>query len=161
MYTLLRMDEFCKKHHLKKKDSSCFDNLFDALQCIYSDTMTCEYLQRIVCTYVKERFHTSSLRGCFFADETIESITKKILYHKIVNDHVLLQSVSTQLEAEIHLLSMSGDEFVHLMYPYKEPEVQYHCSRQLFIFKNKGMSMCLYQPMERYYCDFPMDDSRS
>ena len=78
-----------------------------------------------------------------------------------MNDHVLLQSVCTQLEIEINLLSMSGDEFVHLIYPHKEPEVQYNCSRQFFIFKNKGFSTCLYQPMEMNSCEPTMNCSKS
>lgn len=133
----MNIRNFCQQNELHINDSNFYTSLFDCLEAKLKIQVSIDHLKHIVCFYVEEKFFSSSVKKYFYSDETPSTIKNNIMKHKMSNDHITLQAISSNLDVEIHFLWYDGSDLVHDIYPLKEPEVTYKSEQVIYILKTQ------------------------
>lgn len=129
----MSIQQFCADKNLNLLEDD-FDSIVDCVVYFMKESCNLEYCYNIIKNYIKENFYSSRIQRFIIKSDTITSLQNDV-NNCIINDHIALQALSTNLEIEIHLLSLCKYKINESIYPKKEPELTYNKNKTLYILK--------------------------
>lgn len=118
--------------------------ILDCIQNAFENQPTLNFLHNLIFLYIKERFHTSSVRKYFVANETLDDIKKNIKKNMCISDDIILQALSTNLEINITFSRYDDSEIIITYYPLREPEIDFKYDKKINIIHTQTNSLSSY-----------------
>ena len=133
--------------NIKYDYSKQYKCLLDCIMHYLQDEFDMTYIKHSIISYISQNIKYSKVRRHIFEDQTLESIKNDVMFNTIINEHLVLQAISTHLEIGIHFAYCDGLKYEQRIYPEKEPEVTYKCSRHIYVLKHQTNINIFYYPV--------------